>query len=774
MMNLIQVQDDLKNFSQDQLVKEMQQPSGTTPQFLVLSELNRRKRVKGDLEARQAQNQPTVAEEAVASAGVPQSGMMGMPEAMAPASADSEGIGSMMPKSMRSGGEVERYAEGGLLEGIAESVSRNQQMLDTVSQNIGKMNSNMPIQQPLAMPEPAVPFNPIMTDMRHRRPLNGFGGSPFNTGSVMGGQPLGFGGKGPQRPGRKTYGRPDSTIAGLGAFADIFNKKSPAAEPQAMAEGGVLKAANGLSLADRNMNPGNIRPAGFMGETDGQGGYAGYASPEFGLRAMSRLSGTYANKGITTVRDFINRYAPPSDNNKNNDNYAKMVADSLGVGVDDPVDFSKPSVKEALIPAIANFEGYTGDLGPNLIKSAVAASDTEDTTKVNELLSGIDSLSGDKSGGEKLTADLSFPTAGNMGARGIDLSNIFGISNANAATESAQSLDDKLMAEDATDKLDPKTLKMLQDSGNLTELDFVTGESDPNIIGKMFGNQPTIKDDIDRFKDNRVYGGFSAFQDPLFVNRFKQKQGLPARSNQDVYSDGYGEQSNLNILDTIKSPTIKKNIEDKIKKGELKEPEKKKNIFADKALQEEKFNKEKEDTEKFKEKNKVEEKKPESNYVFSDGSKSAGVGNTEQEIINLMAQLKKDRDFDKYMALAQVGLNLMDQKGYGEAAGAGLKTLGDSRQRYSDGVTSLINARAKLATAVGKTQLTTKEAYDKLNDVRERLYGKQGDMGSVVLDLKPEELAAFKAEERFLINYLNKKGLRIPIIDATLSDKKTG
>ena len=49
MMNLIQVQDDLKNFSQDQLVKEMQQPSGSTPQFLVLAELNRRRRVKGDM-----------------------------------------------------------------------------------------------------------------------------------------------------------------------------------------------------------------------------------------------------------------------------------------------------------------------------------------------------------------------------------------------------------------------------------------------------------------------------------------------------------------------------------------------------------------------------------------------------------------------------------------------------------------------------------------------------------------------------------------------------
>lgn len=754
MMNIIQVQDNLKNFSQDQLVKEMQQPTGSTPQFLVLSELNRRKRVKGDLEARQAQQQPTVAEEAVASAGVPQQGMMGMSEAMAPQSAVSEGVGTNAPMKMASGGLAQFGNE--IREGMGQEIDP---YLDGVQQEAEqKFNIDLDNQTGLIqMPGPRIPMLPQPFYSGHRGP-----GSPGTMRPIDAQRPLppqiGIGGKGMVRPAVM----PSHTLRG---GPEMFRSRR-------FAEGGVVKAANGLSLADRNMNPGNIRPAGFMGETSGQGGYAGYTSPEFGLRAMSRLSGTYANKGITTVRDFINRYAPPSDNNKNNENYAKMVADSLGVGVDDPVDFNKPSVKEALIPAIAKFEGYSGDLGPNLIKSAVAASETEDVTDVNELLSGIDSLSGDKSGGEKLTADLSFPTAGNMGARNIDLGNIFGISSANAATESGQSLDDKLMAEDATDKLDPKTLKMLQDSGNLTELDFVTGESDPNIIGKMFGNQPTIKDDIDRFKDNRVDGGFAPFQDPLFVNRAAQKLGKEGRSNQDVYSDSYGDQSDLGILDLIDSDTIKENIKKKIDEGEFKD--KKKNIFADKALQEEKFNKEKEDTKKFKEENKVKEKKPESNYVFSDGSKSAGVGNTEQEIINLMAQLKKDRDFDKYMALAQVGLNLMDQKGYGEAAGAGLKTLGDSRQRYSDGVTSLINARAKLATAVGKTQLTTKEAYDKLNDVRERLYGKQGDMGSVVLDLKPEELAAFKAEERFLINYLNKKGLRIPIIDATLSDKKTG
>ena len=114
MINLLQIQDDLKNFSEEQLVREMQQPSGTAPQFLVLSELNRRKRVKGEFAARQAQQAPTVAEEVVAAAGVPQSGMMGMSEAMAPASVDSGGIGAMMPQNMKSGGVIR--AQSGLPE----------------------------------------------------------------------------------------------------------------------------------------------------------------------------------------------------------------------------------------------------------------------------------------------------------------------------------------------------------------------------------------------------------------------------------------------------------------------------------------------------------------------------------------------------------------------------------------------------------------------------------------------------------------------------------
>ena len=49
-MNIIELQDNLKNFSQDQLIKEMQMPSGQVPQFLVLGELDRRKKMLAEME----------------------------------------------------------------------------------------------------------------------------------------------------------------------------------------------------------------------------------------------------------------------------------------------------------------------------------------------------------------------------------------------------------------------------------------------------------------------------------------------------------------------------------------------------------------------------------------------------------------------------------------------------------------------------------------------------------------------------------------------------
>lgn len=108
MMNIVQLQDQLKNFSQDQLVREMQMPSGNAPQFLVLGEIMRRQQMQQSAAAQAPQS--TVAEDAVAAAGVPQGGLASMARAMAPKTDVAENTGVV---AMASGGPVKKMREGG-------------------------------------------------------------------------------------------------------------------------------------------------------------------------------------------------------------------------------------------------------------------------------------------------------------------------------------------------------------------------------------------------------------------------------------------------------------------------------------------------------------------------------------------------------------------------------------------------------------------------------------------------------------------------------------
>jgi hypothetical protein len=134
MMNIIELQDKLKNFSQDQLVGMMQQPTSEAPQFMVLSEITRRQKMVNDDKIRQAkQNEMTVAQEAVAAAGVPQDGIAGMARAMAPKTdiAQNTGVMSQAPQAppqappapdqgvimgMANGGYVKKMGLGGSVE----------------------------------------------------------------------------------------------------------------------------------------------------------------------------------------------------------------------------------------------------------------------------------------------------------------------------------------------------------------------------------------------------------------------------------------------------------------------------------------------------------------------------------------------------------------------------------------------------------------------------------------------------------------------------------
>ena len=154
MLNMIEEQEALKDFSDQQLVKEIQRPSGNIRPISVVSELNRRNTSRQRYAAAEAANTPTVAEEAVAAAGMPMGGVAQMAQSMAPKTsmAENTGIAAMMPK------QPTRMAGGGVVKantGLPKSV-----VLDGFKYNVysdGRVVPDM-------VGRPTTPLDPNMTN----------------------------------------------------------------------------------------------------------------------------------------------------------------------------------------------------------------------------------------------------------------------------------------------------------------------------------------------------------------------------------------------------------------------------------------------------------------------------------------------------------------------------------------------------------------------------------------------------------------------------------
>jgi hypothetical protein len=104
-MDLLRVQDTLKNASDQQLMQMMQAPDSTAPSYLVLSEIRRRKDMRSKQVPEEGSNR-TVAEDLTAPEDQGIRGMQ-MPEQAPPAMDDQAGI-----QAMREGGVVRMQAGG--------------------------------------------------------------------------------------------------------------------------------------------------------------------------------------------------------------------------------------------------------------------------------------------------------------------------------------------------------------------------------------------------------------------------------------------------------------------------------------------------------------------------------------------------------------------------------------------------------------------------------------------------------------------------------------
>lgn len=109
----------------------------------------------------------------------------------------------------------------------------------------------------------------------------------------------------------------------------------------------------------RNNNPLNIR----LGASKWQGlspagtdpDFCTFTGPEYGIRAAAKLIQTYGEKyGLHSLREIINRWAPPSENDTTS--YMTAVSIWSGINADDPVDASDYQSMYNLLRAMTRME----------------------------------------------------------------------------------------------------------------------------------------------------------------------------------------------------------------------------------------------------------------------------------------------------------------------------------------------------------------------------------------------------------------------------------
>lgn len=113
---------------------------------------------------------------------------------------------------------------------------------------------------------------------------------------------------------------------------------------------------NQKTLADRNNNPGNIRPVGG-------GGFRNFGSALEGWAAMKNqlmryFTGKTTGRRLQTIMDIVSTWAPAGDNN-DPQQYARQVAGWMGVSPTAALNLSDPNTMGALMQSMARKEGYS-------------------------------------------------------------------------------------------------------------------------------------------------------------------------------------------------------------------------------------------------------------------------------------------------------------------------------------------------------------------------------------------------------------------------------
>jgi len=695
-MNILDVQDNLKNFSEKQLINEMQMPSGNAPQFLVLSEITRRKRMRDQMNMQKAANEPTVAQEAVASAGVPAQGIMGMSEAMAPKAAMAQGgIGSVMSQPMKT------------------------QM---------PQSTPMPDQGVMAMAS----GGSTKTKIEERRMKNGkiglFKGNTFlGTKQESGGlgslaEKIGFGGKSNVL---------DSIKGALG-----------------FAEGGVIEAQSGAYF------PSSSELYGLYGQESGYGknlfGSAGEIGPYQVLPTTAIMPGNKIKSLFPDLEVAIAKGDYPSaaaayEANKAMVDEALMSGEKVEPFVLDYLDNAERILGDRDLATLAYNQGIVGTKG-----FSGDALDTDYVGGVRSNMSGYEEAKPESMASKLLSAVNPISSA-----EASTVNN-----NLTMVEEDNRPSDDEIKARvlEAKRKSGLGEFKgtvpnlggsgvVVQDIDDLSRAAAKNAQTATNQIGTSAKQGASALEVGDRIDDAQAASDKTAI-----IQAQSKDMSIPvleneAAKNNKKAQDLLDEADNLESIAKKSPPAVRDTLEKQVEKkrkeaGKLvtsAQNQSSQAAGAAAAAESQRSSLVPDegtiDTKKTTSDTKTEEKtddskKPVENVPIYSGAETGTATSLEGEILAMQERMKKSAEQDKWLSLAQAGLSLMSSTNptllgaLGEAGISGLSAMKEAESRYQEGVVDLINARAKLAK--NKTGMDAGNAVTRLGQIERSLGGADG------------------------------------------------
>ncbi|HCL9703361.1 TPA: lytic transglycosylase catalytic [Escherichia coli] len=126
----------------------------------------------------------------------------------------------------------------------------------------------------------------------------------------------------------------------------------------------------GGTLADRNNNPGNIRPVSGKGFRFFESALEGWGAMKNQL--MRYFTGKTTGRALQTIQDIVSTWAPAGDNNDPK-KYAQDVAKWMGVSPNAILNLTDPRTMGALMQSMARKEGYSNWNSPLAYQAAAGS-----------------------------------------------------------------------------------------------------------------------------------------------------------------------------------------------------------------------------------------------------------------------------------------------------------------------------------------------------------------------------------------------------------------